>query len=88
MPNKVIFYSGKFHSISNQSNPILYTQLELLAEIPIVRNNLTGEIDVGGQNIHFFGALRPGRWRITTVVPVKFLKGKKELVKNQEQYEQ
>lgn len=84
--DKVIFYSlGNF--ISNQSNPD-YTQLELLAEIPIVRNNLTGEIDVGRPKHTFLWCFKAGEMENNyTVVPVKFLKGEKELVKNQEQYE-
>jgi poly-gamma-glutamate capsule biosynthesis protein CapA/YwtB (metallophosphatase superfamily) len=84
--DRVIFYSlGNF--ISNQSNPD-YTQLELLAEIPIVRNNLTGEIAIGIPKHTFLWCFKAGEMENNyTVVPVKFLKGKKHLVRNKEQYE-
>lgn len=83
---KIVFYSlGNF--ISNQSTPDI-TQLGLLAEIPVIKNSITGEIFIGMPEHTFLWCFKAGEVEDNfTVVPVKTIIDKKNLVKDKSQYE-
>ena len=81
----ILFYSlGNY--ISNQSTPD-YTQLELMVTIRICKNFVTGETSLLEPEYEFLWCFKKDEFADDyTVVPVKELLGKKELVKNKAQY--
>lgn len=84
-PEHVLFYSlGNY--ISNQTTPD-YTQLELMVTIKIQKNNHTGETVLLKPEYEFLWCFKKDEFApCYTVVPVKDLIGKEELVKDKYQY--
>ncbi len=82
---KMVFYSlGNY--ISNQSIPD-YTQLGMLVEIKIIKNNLNGEITLSRPDFEYIWCFKKNEFApYYTVVPVNDFIGKPELVKSKEQY--
>lgn len=83
--NQMIFYSlGNY--ISNQSIPD-YSQLGLLVEVKIVKNNLNGELSLIHPDYEFIWCFKKDEFkRDYTVVPVKDFLNKEDQVKNKTQY--
>lgn len=84
-PEHVLFYSlGNY--ISNQTTPD-YTQLELMVTINIQKNNHTGETILLKPEYEFLWCFKKDEFApCYTVVPVKELLGREELVKDKYQY--
>lgn len=84
-PEHVLFYSlGNY--ISNQTTPD-YTQLELMVTINIQKNNHTGETILLEPEYEFLWCFKKDEFApCYTVVPVKELLGREELVKDKYQY--
>ena len=82
---KIVFYSlGNY--ITNQSIPD-YTQLELMAEIRAVKNNITRELILLAPRWTYMWCFKKGEFEDDyTVVPVEEVLGKPERVKNGFQY--
>ena len=83
---KIVFYSlGNY--ISNQSIPD-YTQLELMAEIRAVKNNMTREVTLLAPQWTYLWCFKKGELEDDyTVVPVEEILGNPEKVKSGIQYE-
>ncbi len=83
--DRFIYYSlGNY--ISNQSNPD-YTQLELLVEFSIVKDNFTGEVEILAPKHHYLWCFKGGEFESNyTTIPVEEIIGKEELIKDEEQY--
>lgn len=84
-PKKILFYSlGNY--ISNQSTPD-YTQLELMVTVRIQKNNHTGETILLEPEYEFLWCFKKDEFApCYTVVPVKEILGREELVKDKAQY--
>lgn len=83
--DRVLFYSlGNY--ISNQTTPD-YTQLELMVTIKVQKNFLTGETSLLEPEYEFLWCFKKGEFADDyTVVPVRKLLGKEDLVKDKAQY--
>ena len=81
----ILFYSlGNY--ISNQTTPS-YTQLELMVTVRIQKNFLTGETLLLKPEYEFLWCFKKGEFADDyTVVPVKEILGREELVKDKYQY--
>lgn len=81
----ILFYSlGNY--ISNQTTPS-YTQLELMVTVRIQKNFLTGETSLLAPEHELMWCFKKGEFADDyTVVPVKDILGKEELVKDKYQY--
>ena len=81
----ILFYSlGNY--ISNQTTPS-YTQLGLMVTVRIQKNFLTGETSLLKPEYEFLWCFKKGEFADDyTVVPVKEILGKEELVKDKYQY--
>ena len=81
----ILFYSlGNY--ISNQTTPS-YTQLELMVTVRIQKNFLTGETSLLKPEYEFLWCFKKGEFTDDyTVVPVKEILGREELVKDKYQY--
>ncbi len=81
----IIFYSlGNY--ISNQTTPS-YTQLELMVTVRIQKNFITGETSLLEPQYEFLWCFKKGEFANDyTVVPVKEILGKEELVQDKSQY--
>ncbi len=83
--DKFIFYSlGNY--ITNQSIPD-YTQLELLVEVSLIKDNLTNKVEIIKPTYHFLWCFK--RWEFEkdyTVIPVEEIINQPERVPNKEQY--
>ncbi len=84
--DKVLFYSlGNF--ISNQTTPD-YTQLEMMVTVHIQKNNVTGEVVLLEPDIDWLWCFKKDEFAPHyTVVPIKDIVGKREMVKNGYQYD-
>lgn len=84
-PEHILFYSlGNY--ISNQTTPD-YTQLELMVTINIQKNNHTGETTLLKPEYEFLWCFKKDEFApCYTVVPVKELLGREELVRDKYQY--
>lgn len=82
---KLIFYSlGNY--ISNQSIPD-YSQLELLVELTLVKDNFTNKIIILPPKHHFLWCFRKNEFeRDFTVVPIEDFIGKEDVIQNKAQY--
>ena len=83
--DRILFYSlGNY--ISNQTTPD-YTQLELMVTIKVQKNFLTGETSLLEPEYEFLWCFKKGEFADDyTVVPVKKLLGREDLVKDKAQY--
>ena len=83
--DNILFYSlGNY--ISNQTTPD-YTQLEMMVTVRIVKNFLIGNTFLLEPEYEFLWCFKKGEFADDyTVVPVKEILGKPELVKNNTQY--
>lgn len=84
-PDNILFYSlGNY--ISNQTTPD-YTQLELMVTISVVKNFHTGKTTLLQPEYEFLWCFKKNEFaQDYTVVPVKDIIGKPEMVKDQIQY--
>lgn len=83
--DKLVFYSlGNF--ISNQSEPD-YTQLELLVELPILRNVFTNKVLIGSPSINYLWCFKAGEYEQEyTVVPILDIINNPEKVIDKKQF--
>ena len=83
--DRFIFYSlGNY--ISNQSIPD-YTQLELLVEVSLVKDNFTNKVEIIKPTYHFLWCFKKDEFeRDYTVIPVEEIINHPEKVPNQEQF--
>ena len=81
----ILFYSlGNY--ISNQTTPS-YTQLELMVTVRIQKNFLTGETSLLKPEYEFLWCFKKGEFADDyTVVPIKEILGREELVRDKYQY--
>jgi len=82
---RILFYSlGNY--ISNQTTPD-YTQLELMVTIKIRKDSYTGEVELLEPQIEYLWCFKRDEFAPHyTVVPVKEIIGKEEMVKERYQY--